>query len=239
MGYQYNPLLSRGTAGCGHSCTLSRLVPYLHDRGGKVCCPVCQSTLASVICDSSSSAFLLQSQEEHRLTKKEAVKEDDGRIISFRYGAAFYYLWVPSSPPLPSSSYSKLFGAGKITALDRIGSVLGMNVGTGLKVIHKGKVIYPENAEKRESPECISEQLLDISYADLLHRRKKPSLVVTGLRQQTTVGKQTPAARNHFIGIMTRFTPWYLFRWAVHTTAILLGGMYLFMRSIFRPPQPV
>jgi hypothetical protein len=104
--YQYNPLLSRDTAGCGHSCTLSRLVPYLHDRGGKVCCPVCQSTLASVICDSSSSAFLLQSQEEHRLTKKEAAKEDDGRIISFRYGAAFYYLWVPSSPPLPSSSYS-------------------------------------------------------------------------------------------------------------------------------------
>lgn len=146
--YQSNPLLSSTTDAssggalgkptsaqeveCGHSCTLSHLVPYLHDSGGSKSCPVCQTSPASVICDSLSSAFFMQ---QNQLSGKGGSSDNgEGRIISFRYGTTFYFLWVHSSPPLPSSSYSKLFSYRNGNALDRIGSVLGMDVKNGLKV---------------------------------------------------------------------------------------------------------
>ena len=101
-------------------------------------------------------------------------------------------------------------------------------------------MIYPDNAGKNESSDDISEQMLDISSADLIHRRKKPSLVVLGLRQQTTA----VAVRNNYAGIVNRLTPWCLwnvltcgFKWAIHTTTFLVGGIHLFIRTILHPPQ--
>ena len=77
--YKSNPLLanSDGTrttekndasvaekVGCGHSCTLSHLVSYIHDNSGGTTkqCPVCQSSPANIICDGLSNAQLARLQ---------------------------------------------------------------------------------------------------------------------------------------------------------------------------------
>lgn len=264
--YQNNPLLSSSNAGgdgdvagnemdripCGHSCTLSHLISYLHDTvGSNKSCPACQSSPASVVCDANSSKYLLRQRAGSQCNEKNEAgtpDSDGGRIISFRYGPTSYFLWVHSTPPSPTSSYySKLFSSAKGNALDRIGSVLGMDVKTGLKLIHKGKVIFPETSGKKESystDEIISEQLLDITSTDLIHKRKKPSLVVMGLRQPANAmsGKSTT---NILFGIVRRLTPsyiWNMTTWGVRftfrTCLSLLGGIGLFVRSILYPPQP-
>ena len=44
----------------------------------------------------------------------------------------------------------------------------------------------PKNVSKNNNFDDLSEQLLDITTADLFHHQKKPSLVVMGLWKQTT-----------------------------------------------------
>lgn len=114
-------------------------------------------------------------------------------------------------------------------------------------MIHKGKIIHPANTKQNELYNEISEQLLDISNADLIHRRKRPSLVVMGLRQQVNVAlrdKTNDASGKSYHIIMQLLSPWYLLslfssglRWAIHTTTSLFGGICLFFRSILNPPQ--
>ena len=112
---------------CGHSCMLANLVSYLHDNGGGAkLCPVCQLSPASVICDFPSSDFLTRTHH--------GSDGNGGRIISFRYGTITYFLWVQSPPRSSSSSYEKIFRGRNVNALDRICSVLGMDVKSGLKV---------------------------------------------------------------------------------------------------------
>lgn len=145
--YESNPLLTKGPSDgaaenqkvqCGHSCTLSNLVSYLHDSSGSKSCPVCQSSPATVICDARSSAFMVQ-QNNATTQASESKKCDtsndcEGRIIILKYGTISYFLWVDSSPTIPPSSYSKIFSYKRGNALDRIGSVLVMDVKNGLKV---------------------------------------------------------------------------------------------------------
>lgn len=229
--------------GCGHSCTLTHLVQYLHDGGSSKSCPVCRTSRVCVVCDADSSAFLVQLNTTSEQNGNSNV--GGGRIVSFRYGPISYFLWVRSSQQAsPSSSRLNFFSNREENALDRIGSVLGMDVEKGLKVIHKGKVIYPDNKGGDDGSNDVSEQLLDISSADLIHRRKKPSLVVTGLRQPktATVGNQR-IANNLVLSIATRLSPRYIFstvtwgfRGALHAAVSLLGGIHLFLRSILYPP---
>lgn len=257
-----------GNPPCGHSCTLSHLVPYLHDSGGgSKSCPVCHKSPASVVCDSYASAFL--ATKRHRPNQGGGIGESGngdgrGRIVSFRYGTTFYFLWVHSSPP--PSSYSKLFSHRNDNALDRIGSVMSMDVKNGLKVrdnchprdiltgvnheaasplqvIYRGKVIYPDNGGENVSSDDISDQLLDISSADLIHCLKKPSLVVMGLRQQSSALRKS-YARNVLFNVVTRLTPRYIwklityaFRWTIHTTKSLARGVCLFVTSILYLPR--
>ena len=173
--YERNPLIANvDSFSWGHSCTLSHLVPYLHNSGGSTTCPVCQSSPANVICDAKSSTYLEKEKTQNNAATEmvnDAPTDNEGRIVTFRYGTTVYFLWV-----------SSLSSGRKANTLDRIGLVLGMDVNNGMKVIHKGKVLFPDLAKKNESPDDISEQLLDISSADIIHRRKKPSLVVIGLR---------------------------------------------------------
>jgi len=239
-----NPVPAAQEYQCGHSCTLSRLVPYLLDVGGSKSCPVCQTSPATVICDSFASSFFMRQCRPDESNEDGESDPCEGRIVSFRYGTAIYFLWVHSSPP--SSYYSKLFNSRKENALDRIGSVLGMDVKNGLKVIHKGKVIYPANAKKKESSCDISEQLLDISSTDLIHHRRKPSLVVMGLREKTTAVRYSniPNARSTIRKIANILTPWYIWslmacgiEWTLRTSTYLVGGVWLFIRSILYPPQ--
>ena len=239
--YERNPLIANNELCCGHSCTLSHLVPYLHNSGGSKTCPVCQSSPANIICDAKSSTYL----EKQKATTQniaatemlnDAPTDKAGRIVTFRYGTTVYFLWVSSET-----------SGRKANTLDRIGLVLGMDVNKGMKVIHKGKVLFPDLAKKNESPDDTSEQLLDISSADIIHCRKKPSLVVIGLRSgqlsnNKSMGKQTTKSILYSIGSM--FTPWYIwnafqysFVWTYRTTKSLLGGIYLFVKSLLYPPQ--
>lgn len=115
-----------GEVECGHSCMLANLVSYLHDNGGGAkLCPVCQLSPASVICDFPSSDFL---------TRTHGSDGYGCRIISFRYGTITYFLWVQSPPRSSSSSYEKIFRGRNVNAFDRICSVLGIDVKSGLKV---------------------------------------------------------------------------------------------------------
>ena len=114
-----------------------------------------------------------------------------------------------------------------------------------MKVIHKGKVLYPDNSGKDDNSDEISEQLLDISSADLTNRRKKPSLVVMGLRQQkSAVANNGSTYYDVFFSIARWLTPRQLWnmmtsgcKWTFHTTASILGGICLFVRSLLYPPQ--
>lgn len=114
---------------CGHSCTMVNLVSYLHDEGGAKLCPVCQSPV-SVICDSSSSNFLAQPSPQNDARK--CPDSNEGRIIFFRYGTIIYFLQSP--PRLSPSKYKNMFRNRNRNSLDRIGSVLGMDVKSGLTV---------------------------------------------------------------------------------------------------------
>ncbi len=141
--YEKNPLLMNDPSSddgstealgveCGHSCTLANLASYLHDNGGGAkLCPVCQLSPASVICDFRSSNFLTRPSAQNGTNGSDG---NGGRIISFRYGTITYFLWVQSPPRLSSSSYEKIFRGRHLNALDRICSVLGMDVESGLKV---------------------------------------------------------------------------------------------------------
>lgn len=223
---------------CGHCCTMSQLVAYLHGSSGgstKPSCPVCQAP-ASIVCDANSFRFLTQQ------CKPNENASDEGRVISFRYGTVSYYLWVKSSP----LSYSKFFSYGRRqNAIDRIACVLSMNL-RSMRIINKGKIIYPDTSKGTNSVSVddISEQLLDISSADLIHRRKKPSLIVMGLRQPTTAAVgYYGLAMNVLLSIAKRLTPWHLFNmatWAIQctfrATVSLMGAISLFVRSLLYPP---
>lgn len=233
--------------GCGHSCTLSHLVSYIHDNSGGTTkqCPVCQSSPANVICDGLSNAQLaiLQSNADDA----DEADDNNGRIICFRYGATLYYLWVNAKPIQSLFLFS---GSTKESnAIHRIGTVLGMDVNK-MKLIHKGKVIYPTTGES--SADLISEQLFDISSADIIHHRKKPSLVVMGLRkQQITTAMRTqqqqPSKSNTIDTIASLLSPWYIFQlitigfsWTFSTTKSILGGVVLFAQSIlYHPTRPM
>lgn len=258
--YESNPLLAdnaepTGTLNiqCGHSCNLSNLVSYLHDTGGTKLCPVCQSSSASFICDSTSSISIARRTNAQHNTHGSVDSDGDGgggRIVSFRYGTIVYFLWV-KSPQQLSSSYTSIFrDRNGGNALDRIAHVLGMDVKSGLKVIHKGKIIYPHagnnaTASRNDSTDEASEQILDISVGDIIHRRKKPSLVVMGLRlQSTSPGMRTNTLSDVIFTALTMITPWYLwnkmlcgFRWTFSSASSLLGGIFIFFRSILYPPQ--
>lgn len=129
---QNNPLLTPPTENhCGHSCTLSKLVPYLHDGSAAKLCPVCQTLPVTFICDHQSYTFLDHWHQMHAYEKRDGSSDGfGGKIVTFRYGSTSYFLWVHSQSP-QSSSCSNLFGSGS-NAMDRINKVLGVK--HGLKV---------------------------------------------------------------------------------------------------------
>lgn len=130
---------------CGHACvcTLSELVPYLHDgRGGTAAacrtpvCPVCLACPVGVVCDAEASSFLTRIHAD--VSDENDTRTKEGRIVSFRCGAISYHLWVEATSSSQSLSSNpvldRLAGGTKRNALERIGSVMGIDVHNGLKV---------------------------------------------------------------------------------------------------------
>ncbi len=248
--YESNPLLvghleTARKIQCGHSSTLSNLVSYLHDAGGTKLCPVCQSSPASFICDDISSSTLSRQKNnaQHIRHGSDGTEGDDsgGRIVSFRYGTHVYFLWV-TSPPHLSSSYTSIFrDRTRENALDRIARVLRVDVKNGMKVIHKGRILYPH---KNDSVDDISKEMLDISASDIIHHRKKPSLVVMGLRMQTSDTTSNTSLSDMKFSVARQISLRFIwntiarcFQSTFISLSTLVGGMVLFVRSILVPPQ--
>ena len=112
-------------------------------------------------------------------------------------------------------------------------------------MIHKGKVIYPTASCNNISINDVSEQLLDISASDIIHRRKKPSLVVIGLRSSIVKNQTTTETIfGNILSIARGLSLTYLgsiisggFRWTFRAVSTLANGLFLFVRSIFYSPR--
>jgi len=209
---------------CGHHCSLPHLVSHLHDAhaGSSHSCPVCLQFKVAVICDGYADKVLRGRQGENDMHEQ--------KIICFRYGAIQYYLSLKST----SSSISATS-----CALPRIEMALGVDVKHGMKIIHKGKVIYPNTNID------LTQELLSISSLDIAKKRKKPSLVVMGMRKRQMYSKGTNSTavvgvRAIVFAIFRMLTPrslWWGFLWTINTTKSLLGGVCIFLHSMLYPPQ--
>jgi len=148
---------SSGKNCCGHRFRLEPLVRYLDgaDQGTHLQhqCPLCQKKIVRVY---------------------DGVVATHGHVDStviFRYNKQTFCLAVGNN--------NKRWWqrASQFTAQERIADVLAMNVKSCMKILCKGKVLYP--TLKLSGPE-ISRQILELSKNDRLS--KKPSLVVMGTR---------------------------------------------------------
>jgi hypothetical protein len=95
-------------------------------------------------------------------------------MICFKYGKQFYRL---------SQDTRVWFRTGRLSQ-SRIAMVLNIHR-KSLKIISKGKVIYPDHTKSEEE---LSQTILTISALD----KSKPSLVVMGTRCGVGIAKQSP-----------------------------------------------
>ena len=214
---------------CGHKCSLPHLVSYVHDAnvGSTRSCPVCLQSKVMVVCDGNADRLLRKGKDE--------IDVEEQQFVCLRYGPIHYYLSLRSSSSrIPTSS-----------ALSRIEAVLGVDV-KQMKIIHNGKIIFPD---KTNSNQDVSEKIVSISSLDIAKKRKKPSLVVMGVRKQQAYSKgsisnATVGVKDILLAIVSMLTPTSLWRniswgmgWTINTTKSLLGGLYLFAQSMLFPPQ--
>lgn len=229
--YACNPLLLQDdkNAKCGHECSLLRLTSYLHDTNvaGHMhsSCPVCQQSKIAVVCDGNAARALCPDGEG---------ESSSDVCLSFRYGAIHYYLSLPKTSS--SSRFSRQYNA-----ISRIAAVLNMDV-KHMKIIHKGKVIYPDKTNNDDVSEDI---IISISSADISQKRKKPSLVVMGIRKQTYL-KQTAegGSKGILMAVIGLLSPRTLFSfvtwgivWTLNATKSLGSGVRIFVQSMLYPPS--
>ncbi len=184
----------------------------------------------TVICDGNANRILHAGEGEN----------DEQKIVCLRYGPIHYYLSVQST------TSSRLTATSCV--LSRIGVVLGVDVKHGMKIIQNGKIIYPDKTTNNDD---VSEKILSISSLDIAKKRKKPSLVVIGMRKRQEVywkgSKSNGTAvevKDILFALFSMLTPRSLWThiswgmgWAINTTKSLLGGLYLFAQSMLYPPQ--
>uniref|UniRef100_A0A7S2XNP6 Uncharacterized protein n=2 Tax=Attheya septentrionalis TaxID=420275 RepID=A0A7S2XNP6_9STRA len=213
---------------CGHRCTLMSLVDYLNEplnlSSNRIVPTTAQNTsTTSRMCPVCGEAPIVSVYDG--MAAKSLSGETSLPIVAFRYGKQMYRLTVPSNDTNTSSWRNRIVSGSSnssrpCTAQDRIAHVLGMRLSNNLKILHKGKVLYPD---PKSSSEDVSEHLMDISKSDRL-KKVKPSLVVMG----TQIGKELHM--NHPMGWFGMLT-WgvsLVFRSFIH----LFGGAFLFFRSI-------
>ena len=220
---------------CGHKCSLPHLVSYIHDAsaGSTHFCPVCLQSKVTVVCDGNAADKVLRGGPHGENDAQE-------QVVCLRYGPIHYYL---SLQYLSLQSTSSRITATSC-ALSRIGGVLGVDVKHGMKIIHNGKIIYPDKTNND-----VSEKILSISSLDIAKKRKKPSLVVIGIRKRQlySQGSKSNAAagvKGIIFAIVSMLTPRSLWSnmswgmgWTINTTKSLLGALYLFAQSMLYPPQ--
>jgi len=216
---------------CGHKCSLPHLISYIHDAsaGSTHSCPVCLQSKVTVVCDGNAADRVLRGEPHGENDAQE-------RVVCLRYGPIHYYLSLQSTSSRITATSC---------ALSRIGVVLGVDVKHGMKIIHNGKIIYPDKTNND-----VSEKILSISSLDIAKKRKKPSLVVIGIRKQRQLysqGSKSNAAAGvqgvifAIVGMLTTRALWSNMSrgigWTINTSKSLLGALYLFAKSMLYPPQ--
>ena len=118
---------------CGHLCSLAGIISYLHNGMQPTpMCPVCQACQIGAVCDADASSFMTGKSNSTNTNNSKSTSE--GRLVSFKYGAISYHLWVPTSSPSSLQSTSNKVFDKEGNALERIAQVMGMDVQNGLKV---------------------------------------------------------------------------------------------------------
>jgi hypothetical protein len=176
---------------CGHRLALSPLTQYLdgtHPTKRGSACPVCQTPVVLVADGASLNT------------------SNSNQVVFFKYGKQYFRLTVAPE------TRSWLFFSQKSFAQQRIADVFEMK---GLKILCKGKVIFPDATK---SDEEVSQRLLELSAS-----KTKASLVVMGTR----VGRELQDRR---VGIFS-----YLFHTAFH---IVYGSLKWMYQLVFRPALP-
>jgi hypothetical protein len=198
--------------GCGHAMQWNP-----HKLVDCKLCPACQEPVV-LICDGSSG-------------------NPSQPCIAFKYGKQIYRLSVDNknTPPAPQSLWKSWIISwmspqsnehnNPVTAQDRIQQALGL---VGLKVLHKGKILYPSSSLE---PQQISKRLLEVSDADW-HEHPKASLVVMGTLQGRELKgpptkKTAPWTLKQFL-----FLPWNIVHWSLHCS-------WLFFRTFLTPFLPL
>lgn len=152
---------------CGHALHLVPLMDYLESCGSKkTVCPVCQASV-SFVCDGAEVANSATNDDDNN------DDDDDkkAKTVTVKYRNHLYKFSLQRSPnlglPLPLAccvwvwrSLLQLMGEDtSVTAQERIAHALRMDIEGHMKILHKGKIIYP-NAQ--QSPRAISEQLVGV-----------------------------------------------------------------------------
>jgi hypothetical protein len=177
---------------CGHRLALSPLTQYLdgtHATRRGSTCPVCQTPVVLVADGASLNT----------------TTTSNNKVVFFKYGKQYFRLTVAPN------ARSWFFFTQKSLAQERIANVFQMK---GLKIICKGKVIFPDPTRTNEA---ISQRLIELSTT------AKASLVVMGTR----VGREL---QDHRVGLFS-----YLFHTAFH---IVYGSLSWMYQLVFRPTLP-
>jgi len=217
---------------CGHSCSLVHLTSHLETSN---LCPVCLNDEIRFICDGVSNAHLLavvKSTGESNPVGQCSSFNESHDFICFKYGKHAYYLALKKNDR--ENVITRIFSIFRKTdvtslAQERIADVFSLNPRTGLKILYKGRVIYPD---KFCSSCDISQKIITISKADLHDViRKKPTLVVMGTRIGMEIKNELSSEKNGIMrSIMSRGgTPIY------GSLKGLFGAFYYLFKSFLIP----
>ena len=168
-------------------------------------CPICNAPIM-MVCDGLVGA---QSTIDGGAIQK--VDQDDAKnnIITFKYGKQVYRLSMHPQKNSSNNDQTNIIGwamnflwpfaqgdngnKNSSTAQHRIAEAFGMNFERGIKILHKGKVLYPissvdqSSTSESSSMKELSNRLLEIGKSDWESSNKKISLVVMGTRSGSEV----------------------------------------------------
>mmetsp|Transcript_27457 Transcript_27457/g.38646 ORF Transcript_27457/g.38646 Transcript_27457/m.38646 type:complete len:259 (+) Transcript_27457:159-935(+) len=178
---------------CAHRFRLDALVRYLDGTLDRTSphheCPKCQTRI-SWVCD------------EVVAKQREIAQDSSASVVLFKYNKQTFCLAVENKD---TRWWQR---SATCTAQERMAEVLGMNVKSGMKILCKGKVLYPN---LKISTSDLSIRLIDLSLNDL--KNKKPSLVVMGTRAGEELRPQSQGIfvmwygmMQWSIGLVLRFT---------------------------------
>jgi hypothetical protein len=229
------------SSGCGHALqwNATKLITLKN-------CPICQEPV-TLICDGStaiatgddahaSCITFKYGKQIYRLSveKSSSSKESKEEASKSTTSSSFWesissFVWKSHNSNKPNINPTM---STVVTAQHRIAQALGL---VGLKVLHKGKVLYPDPQNKSspypEDAEEISLRLLDLSEIDWnsnhIHQAKrKASLVVMGTLQGHELASRPPEEETFKKSFpswqqLVRL-PFHIAYWGIHSGWLLI-----------------